>query len=272
MEFPSEETAKLFNKFVENTKKDLFSSLEANKDRFPCSEKLLNRYTDIAERIQGGSATSIREFHEAQNELCTAVAILEDKSEPRTIKIEYEPINNDCDKRFDFHVTMSKGPVRYIEVKTIHPMSQDDWDKYQSALKKRRFPNNTHLILDNEWLGGELYHNSYAARGKMLDYTIITEDKIEQCLKKKNEKITFLVLFTNGFQWHLDELEDFVFYYYKGIHFPGDPFSKMEAYDVQDREIIFKKTIDSFAYFRRPKLEIRPNKVLWSVALPPMPY
>ncbi len=272
MVFSSEENKKLFIKFVEITKKDLFAFLEANKERFPCPEKLLRRYIDIVERIQSKSATSIREFHEVHNELCTAVAILEDKSEPKTIKIEYEPKNEDCDKRFDFHVTMSKGPVQYIEVKTIHPMNQDDWDKYQAALKNRRFPKNTHLILDNEWLGGELYHNSYAARCKMLDYTLITEDKIEKCLNKKTEKGTFLVLFTNGFQWHLDELEDFVFYYYKGIHFPGDPFSKMEAYDVKDRKIHFKKTIDSFAYFKRPKLEIRPNKVIWSVALPPMPY
>jgi len=151
-------------------------------------------------------------------------------------------------------------------------MSQDDYVKYQAALKNKRFPDDTHLILNNEWLGGELYHNAYASRCKVQDYTLLTEDQIEKCLSKQTDKETFLVLFTNGFQWHLDELEDFVFYYYKGVHFPGDPFAKMEAYDIKYRKIEFKKTIDSFSYIRRPKMEMRPNKIIWRVALPNIPY
>jgi len=150
-------------------------------------------------------------------------------------------------------------------------MSQDDWDKYHAVLKNRRFPPDTHLILDNEWLGGELYHNAYAARSKILDYALVAEDQIEKCLSTIKEKVTFLALFTNGFHWHLNELEDFVFFYFKGIHFPGDPFAQMEDYDVKEKKIQIRRTIDHFAYFRRPKTEMQPNKVIWNVKLPCIP-
>jgi len=84
-------------------------------------------------------------------------------------------------------------------------------------------------------------------------------------------KVTFLALFTNGFHWHLNELEDFVFFYFKGIHFPGGPFAQMEDYDVNEKKIRFRRTIDHFAYFRRPKTEMKPNKVIWNVKLPCIP-
>ncbi len=268
----SEESEQHFKEFVKKAKKDLIACVTANKDRFHNADKLVDRYCDVVSRDMNQRLTTLREFHEVHNELCTAAAILEDKSEPNVTNLEYEPEIDGCDKRFDFHAMMSKGPVRYIEVKTIHPMSQNDWDKYQAALKNRRFPPNTHLILDNEWLGGELYHNAYAARSKMLDYALVVEDKIGECLSNIKEKVTFLALFTNGFHWHLDELEDFVFFYFKGIHFPGDPFADMEEHIVKQKKIQLKKTIDHFAYFRRPKTEMKPNKVTWSVKLPCIPY
>ncbi|NOZ83901.1 MAG: hypothetical protein GXP60_03690 [Epsilonproteobacteria bacterium] len=268
----SKEGEQLFKEFVERTRKEIIACLIANKAIFPNVELLANRYDEVVARVrEQNNITALRSFHEVHNELCTAVVILEDKREPRVIKLEYEPKIDGCAKRFDFHAEITEGSVRYIEVKTIHPRSQDDWDRYQDAIKNRRFPRNTQLILDNEWLGGELYHNAYAARSKMLDYASDMEDKIKSCLSTVEEKITFLVLFTNGFHWHLDELEDFVFFYRKGTHFPGDPFAIMEEHFVKERNRQFEGTIDHFAYFRRPKTEIRPNKVIWSVTLPHMP-
>jgi len=272
MEKLSKESEQLFKEFVEKTKKHLIACAIANKDRFPDSERFLARYHDAVSRVLTQGVQRLRDFHEAHNELCTATAILEDKSEPKVTRLQYEPAIDGCDKRFDFLAAMSEGPVRYIEVKTIHPMTQDDWDKYQSALKNKRFPKDTHLILENEWLGGELYHNAYAARSKMLDYALAVEEKIEACLSNVGEKITFLVLFTNGFHWHLDELEDFVFFYLKGAHFPGDPFANMEEFAVREKKIHFRRSIDHFAFFRRPKTEMKPNKVVWSVTAPCMPY
>lgn len=214
----------------------------------------------------------LRAFHEAHNELCTANAILDDKSEPKVTQLQYEPTIDGCDKRFDFHVDMSEGPVRYVEVKTIHTTTQDDWEKYQAALNNQRFPKDTYLILENEWLGGELYHNAYASRTKMLDYILDLEGKIESCLSNVSERLTFLMLFTNGFHWHLEELEDFILFYLNGDHFQGDPFASMEEFVVMEKKIMFRKPIDHFAFFRRPKTEMKPNKVIWSVTSPNIPY
>lgn len=272
MEKLSEEGEQFFKKFVETTKKHLIACVIENKARFSNSEKLLSRYHDAVSRVLTQGVQRLRDFHEAHNELCTAIAILEDKSETNVTLLQYEPEIDGCDKRFDFHATLSEGPIRYIEVKTIHPIAQNDWDKYLSASKNERFPKDTHLILENEWLGGELYHNAYAVRSKMLDYALDLEHKIEACLSNVREKTTFLALFTNGFHWHLDELEDFVFFYLTGAHFPGDPFADMEEFVVRKKKIEFRKSIDHFVFFRRPKTEMKANKIVWSVTPPHMPY
>lgn len=261
----------LFNEFVSKVEQDLITVVESNKNRFPSGDRLINRYRDAISRVRKGGYCQFKEFHEVHNELCTAVVILEDKSEPMVQKLEYEPQISKCDKRFDFHVMMSDNNTRYLELKTIHPISQDDWYKYQKALMDKRFPENTHFILDKQSLGGELYHNFYSARSKMLDYTIDIEKKIESCLDNPKTNAIFLVLFSNGFAWYLEELEDFVFFYRKGKHFPGDPFAQMEDYFIKEREILLSGSIHCFSYFRRPKLEVRPNKVVWNVDLPSVP-
>ena len=268
----SKEGERLFKAFVEKTKNHLIACVRANKDRFSDSERFIARYHDAVSGVLKQGAQKLRAFHEAHNELCTATAILDDKSEPKVTQLQYEPRIDSCGKRFDFRVALSEGPIRYIEVKTIHPTTQDDWKKYQAALNNQRFPKDTYLILENEWLGGELYHNAYASRTKMLDYALDLEEKIEACLINVSEKLTFLTLFTNGFHWHLDELEDFIFFYLNGVHFPGDPFANMEEFVVKEKKIIFRKSIDHFAFFRRPKTEMKPNKVVWSVTSPNMPY
>jgi len=268
----SKERERLFKAFVGKTKDHLIACVRANRDRFPDSDRFLTRYHDAVSGVLTQGVQRLRAFHEAHNELCTATAILDDKSEPKVTQLQYEPTIDGCDKRFDFQVALSEGPVRYIEVKTIHPTTQDDWEKYQAALNNQRFPKDTHLILENEWLGGELYHNTYASRTKMLDYALDLEEKIESCLSNVSEKITFLALFTNGFHWHLDELEDFIFFYLNGTHIPGDPFASMEVFVVKEKKIIFGKSIDHFAFFRRPKTEMKQNKVVWSVKPSNMPY
>ncbi len=261
----SDKSKSLFRHFTEEAERTLISAVESKKDIFPSYSTLINRYRATANRVLQKGFSNLKDFHEVHNEVCTAAIILEEAPVKR---VDYEPAINNCKKRFDFHVSMADGPVQFIEVKTIHPISKDDWVKYKAATEKGLFPKNTYLLLNDAWLGGELYHNSYAARGKMLDYTIETEDKIESCLMDVKEKITILVFFTDGFDWHLDELEDFVFFYRSGKHFPGDPFSAMEDDFIKNEGIHLKKVIHYFACFRRPKTEIRPNKIIWNVSSP----
>lgn len=268
----SAEKEQLFAAFIDLAERELISVLREHDERFPSLEKVLSRYYAAIARVREEDDPNFREFHEVYNELCTAALILQDCSEPTTVRLEYEPMNEGCEKRFDFEVVMTEGPTRHIEVKTIHPINQDDWHKYQGALKNGRFPDNTHLILEDEWLGGELYHNAYAARSKMMDNAVIMEEKIRDCITVDGDNLTFLVLFTDGFDWSLDELEDFVFFYRQGSHYPGDPFANMEKHNVEENNIPLQGSIDCFTYVRRPKMEIRPNKVVWNVDTPNLPY
>lgn len=255
----------LFQNFFDEAERSLISSLEHKKDIFPSSATLLNRYRAAGQHVLKGDFSALRSFHEVHNEVCAAAEVLQDSNVKR---VEYEPTINNCKKKFDFHISMADGLVRLMEVKTIHPISKDDWAKFKAAGEKGLFPNNTYLLLGEEGLGGELYHNSYAARGKMLDYTLEMEDKIESCCKNVEETVTFLVFFTDGFDWHLDELEDFVFFYRSGIHYPGDPFAVMEDDFIKKEGIVLKKVIHYLSYLRRPKNEIRPNKMVWNVSAP----
>ncbi len=252
----------LFEHFLEEAERTLISTLEHNKDIFPSYSTLINRYRAAAQHVLQDGFSGLSSFHEVHNEVCTAAVILEEASVKR---VEYEPQINNCQKKFDFHISMPDGLVRIMEVKTIHPISKDDWAKFEAADKKGWLPDDTYLLLSEGGLGGELYHNSYAARGKMLDYTMEMEDKIELCCQNLEKEVTFLVFFTDGFDWHLDELEDFVFFYRSGRHFPGDPFALMEDDFIKKKGIVLKKVIRYFSCLRRPKTELKPNKIVWNV-------
>ena len=262
----------IFSSFVDETERNLVSIITEKQGRFPSNEKLLDSYRKCISKVKENGGDYLREYHEIHNELCTAALLLLDDTEPSVRQVEYEPSHDGCEKRFDFEVQMSEGPTRYLEVKTIHPIDQDDWEKYKDAVKNGRFADNTQIILDQEWLGGELYHNAYSARGKMMDYSILLEEKIQDCISHNSDKHTFLVLYSDGFDWNLDELEDFVYYYRNGTHYPGDPFAKMEEHHVRESEITLDHSIDCFAYIRRPKLEVMPNKIIWNVDSPCFPY
>ncbi len=254
--------------FIDEAERTLISALETKKDIFPSRSTLVNRYRAAANHVLQEGFSNLRAFHEMHNEVCTAAVLLEESSVKR---VDYEPQINNCKKRFDFHITMTDGSVSIIEVKTIHPISKDDWTKYKVAIEKGLFPENAYLLLNDEWLGGELYHNSYAARSKMLDYTLEMEEKIESCLKDVKEKITILVFFTDGFDWHLDELEDFVSFYRSGRHLHGDPFAAMEDEFIKKEGVHLKNVIRYFACLRRPKTEIRPTRIIWNVSSPSEP-
>ncbi len=268
----SEEQVRFYTGIADAVKHDLCRVIENNKTRFRSWQKLVKRYDKaLSGLIENGMSYS-KSLVENHNELCTAVAILEDKTIPKDTLIEYEFDESGCDQHFDFRVTPKRGVPRWIEVKTIHPDPQDDWHKYESAMKKERLPTDTRIILNKDWLGGELYHYSYSSRGKMLDNALVVEDKIENCLASVEHKITILVQFSNGFHWHIDELEDFIYFYNVGRHFPGDPFAEMEDHFVESRKIRLNGSIQHFSFFTRPESEIRPKQIIWSVPLPEWPF
>jgi hypothetical protein len=119
------------------------------------------------------------------------------------------------------------------------------------------------LILEEDWLGGEIFHKQFAARARMIQYAVETEEKI-LCLPEERGPV-ILALFSNGFDWRKDHLEDFPYSYRYGRPFDGDHFGLMQAHFVETESIEFRGTIDHFAFFRRGSSSLRPTGGSWSV-------
>lgn len=203
-------------------------------------------------------------FEEVHNELCVAVFILEASNSPCT-KFEYEPAEGLCSKRFDFSAAFQARQTARVEVKTIHPGRIDSWEQYERLGRNTRFPDNATLYLEKQWLGGELFHTYSAARAKLLAYPIETEEKVERCLTDAERRRVFLVFFSNGFDWHVDHLEDFLHLYRHGHHFEGDHFRLMEEHYIKEKELHFKRNIQHFGFMLRGTTAIRPSVGWWDV-------
>ena len=254
-----------FEEHIRKVEEDLCALVQSETSRFPSRNKLLQRLRESEKRLMSEGTDALSQFFESHNELCIAAEILKDPTDGGCSRLEYEPPLDGCNRFFDFSVVYRSGPTRWIEVKTIHPKMKDDWNRYLKDFQNDRFTQRTRLVLERDWMGGELYHQTFAARSKIMEYTLETEEKIEDCLKSQKERITFLAFFSNGFDWHIDHLEDFVFFYRHGTHFDGDHFSKMEQHYLETKGITLKRNIQHFSYIKRPDVSVRPVGGTWSV-------
>jgi len=123
-------------------------------------------------------------------------------------------------------------------------------------------------VLSNNWLGGELWHNMFAARGRMLEYSLELERKISESTLTEGEAHFMLVFCGEGFHWHEDELEDFVAYYNSGAHRADDAFGAAEDRYVQERHIAMTKAISRFACMRRLQGDVSIKRINWNVQPP----
>ena len=271
MPWRSEDQKEWFTEFVNASERDLCTFLEAQGERFPSAAALLGRYRAAAKRLLEEGPDAEPDFQSAHNELSVALALLENVVEPQLVRLDYEPAMASCEKRFDFRAAFEEGPPTWVEVKTICPAWQDDWERFRSHVESGRFPDNAHIILSEQGLGGELYHNSFSARSKMLAYTLETEAKVAACLQPKGLNVVVLALCSNGFAWHVDELEDFLFLYRRGRHYDGDPFRLMEAYEIEREGVQLTRSIDHFAFIKRPDTALKAQGGVWSVKPPRWP-
>lgn len=228
---------------------------------------LLQRFTEAVDQVLKNGRGHFRAVDESHNELCVASAILTDPK-PRIVHLEYEPPLFACAKSIDFRATAEDGTILYVDVKTIRPAAKDRWDQYEKAHQEQWLPGNVHVVLSKDWLGGELWHSMFAARGRMLEYTLELEAKIAEA--KPNEDDTrFVMLFCGeGFHWHRSELEEFVSCYFRGRHRADDPFSQAELKYMADKSLRFSRTVTSFACMSRPQGMIRQRPIYWNVQPP----
>lgn len=239
--------------FLNQIKGKWFSPLE-NEVRFLNRKKLLNK-------IELGNNPQFI------NELILANLILNNK-DFICKKLVYEPkpdTSRKSAKTIDFRFITGNDDTVYCDVKTIKPDTKDSWEKF--VKDQKYFPKNVHVEIEKEWMGGEIYHCMRNARAAMLQYAIEFEEKIET-YRKSSKTYNVLICCGNGFHWHLDELEDFADFYSTGRHNPDDQFCDMENYYMESKKIVFKKTIERFAYFERKEYEIDYRKFVCPVRGP----
>jgi hypothetical protein len=239
--------------------------------RFKDGKVLLDRFNTAIESVLKNGKGHFRAVDEAHNELCIASALLSN-TKLKFIRVEYEPLLAGCAKTIDFRATAENAQIVYVDVKTIKPEDTDRWEQFERAKAEGWFPDNIIISISQEWLGGEIWHAWFAARARMLEYSLELEQKIAAAGLQVDSANFVLALCGDGFRWHQDQLEDFVAFYTTGAYRADDSFSIVERKHMTDKKISLKRTISRFAYFQRKQGEIRPNRVNWHVRPPGDPF
>ena len=171
--------------------REAFSKVFADAaDRFSDGERLLRRFDDAVDSVLKGS--SFRAVDEVHNELCVAKALL-GNTKPRFSSLAYEPPLPGCAKTIDFCAVAPDGSTLYVDVKTIKPEDGDRWEQFEKAVKADWIPENVNVVLSREWMGGEIWHGMFAARSRMLEYTLELESKIRES-RLKGQANTYFAL------------------------------------------------------------------------------
>lgn len=213
--------------------------------RFPDGPKLLQRFDDAVQlALKGGSLRAVGELH---NEMCVARSLLLSTKTPFTA-LAYEPPLPGCAKTIDFRGVTSDGVTVYVDVKTFKPEPKDKWEQFERAREDDLIPENVIVGLFKEWMGGEIWHGWFAARGRMLEYTLELEQKIREGLNGKTNIAFCLALCGTGFEWHESLREDFVDFYGTGRYRSDDSFAKMEAHYMAKARLSLDQTIARFCY------------------------
>jgi len=248
-------------------------------ERYKTEEKRFQRWNDLLDRfkkavmvfLEANDRANFRSVYEAHNELCVADAILHCQ-QPLFTSLDYEPKLQNCAKSIDYSAIAENGQHAFIDVKTIKPRYIDRWDQFEKSQQKGYFPENVEVCLSKAGFGGEIWHSYFAARGKMLEYTLELEQKIAECNLSANEAIFMMLFCGGGVYWHEWQLENFIYFYNTGNHRDDDPFSKMEAEYICNKGIVIAKTISFFAFMIRPLFNILPERLKWNVQSPPQPW
>jgi hypothetical protein len=240
-------------------------------DRFTQGQVLLDRFGRAIDSVLKNGRGHFRAVDEAHNEMCIASALL-GNTRLRFARLEYEPPLPGCVRTIDFRATAEDGLIAYIDVKTIKPQPADRWDQFEKAMKEDWIADNVQVAISAEWLGGEIWHAWFAARSRMLEYTLEMEQKITEGSLAAEKVLFILALCGDGFHWHEDGLEDFVSFYCNGIHRADDAFSKVELRYISERKKTLDRTISRFAYMKRPQSQIRQSRLNWNFKPPRDPF
>jgi hypothetical protein len=262
-----DDTLAMLDEYAASVEKAFGEQFKAAAGRLVGGDRLLSQLTDAMAAVKSHGREKFSGVDEAHNELCVASALLAGK---RTVfkTIEYEPPLPNTNETIDFVCKVGSGNMLYVDAKTIHPALTDRWDQFEKIKAEGKIPQSVNVVLSKNWLGGELWHSMFAARGRMLEYTLEFERKIRAANLAAAGNHSTIVFGGAGFHWHEDELEEFVGFYKTGEHIPGDAFADMEAWYIKTKDIRLDRTVGAFAAMRRYQFDLHHTRLNWNV-LPP---
>ncbi len=238
----------------------------------PCLAHRVERGGELLEQFEAALRTcradpnsDWRTVTERVNEMAVAKLLADDRHLPG--RIAYEPNFLPGGRRIDFLAERTDDNL-YVEVKTVHPRTDDSdaaWDKYLRA--RAYHPENVHVIVEREQMGAALYGFSFASRSHFLDYTLSFETRLAAA-KLQRQGPGILVFCGNGIPWHLSELEDFADFYHHGRHRQDDPFALMEQHNIEQRGREILRNVDHFAYIKRAVTQPSISEMCWPVRGP----
>jgi hypothetical protein len=243
------------------------AEFQQSASRFRSAARPIKKYTSAIESVLENGWDEFHAAGEAHNEMCIASALLATQ-EPRFLTLEYEPPLTGTLKTIDFRASTSDGFTIFVDVKTIKPRRLDRWDQFERASLEAWFPVNTHVVLDDQFHGGEIWHNWFAARSRMLEYAFEFEQKIRECGLVAEKTVFYLALCGEGFHWNRSHQEDFVSFYRSGEHRADDSFSDIEQDHITRKGIVLDRTITHFACMNRSEGQLRQKRLTWSVRPP----
>lgn len=206
-----------------------------------------------------------RQLRERINELATAKFLADDQT--ITGNIAYEPDILPSGRKIDFVVERPEDRL-YVEVKSVYPNAPDTdtaWDRY---LQLREFhPENVNFVVEQDWMGGMIYGNAFAARSKFIDYSLAFEERLAEA-KQEVAGAGILVFCGSGFHWNVSDLEDFSDFYHSGRHRADDPFARMEQHEIKSKGLSLKRNIDHFAFLKRKNFRADLTRMYFPVSGP----
>jgi hypothetical protein len=205
---------------------------------------------------------------EAHNELCAAVALLQADDGKSVRILEYELPLIATNRRFDFFIHRNDDRRLWVEIKSIRSQRLDAWDKFTSVKDRELLSEQTEVILSQDFLGGEIWHDWMAGRSKMLEYSVQTEEKIKTAGAEVRDDIFVLWFCVRPPSWNRSHLEDFVAFYRSGVHRYDDAFGKMEKHYIESKNIELDRSIHDFVLLERNDLDVKWRKIFWKVTPP----
>ena len=230
-------------------------------------ESLWAQFQASARAARLGQENADRQLRERINELSTAKFLADDGS--ITGRIAYEPDNLPTGRRIDFVVERPENEDRlYVEVKSVYPNTPDTdvtWDRYLQL--QEYHPENVNFIVEQDWMGGMIYGNTFAARSKFLDYSLAFEERLAEA-KQQTPGPGILVFCGSGFHWGVSDLEDFADFYHSGCHRADDPFARMEQHEIESKGLALRRNIDHFSFLKRATLRAEFTRIHFPVVGP----